>query len=155
MGYVKKSAVDKLHDPKSLPKVERIKPNQEKLWGKGTMLIPAPLEVDEIMRRVPAGKVITINWIREKLAEKHKTTTACPICSGIFASIAAQAAEEERACGRKDITPWWRTLKGAGELNPKYPGGEKNQKKLLESEGLKIVSKGKKFVVLDYEKHLA
>jgi hypothetical protein len=39
-------------------------------------------------------------------------------------------------------------------LNPKYPGGELNQKKLLEKEGHKIIKKGKKFVVEGYEQNL-
>ena len=33
-------------------------------WGTGTFVIPAPLEVDAIMRKVPKGKLITINEIR-------------------------------------------------------------------------------------------
>jgi alkylated DNA nucleotide flippase Atl1 len=118
------------------------------------MVIPAPREVDEIMQNVPEGKIITINKIREKLAKKHKTNTACPICTGIFASISAQAAEEERVEGKTKITPWWRTLKENGILNPKYPGGEKNQKKLLEEEGHKILQKGKIYRVENFEEKL-
>lgn len=151
---MRKSAKEKLLDSKDLPKVVKIKPNQEKRWGKGTIAIPAPLEVDEIMRNVPKGKLITINKIREKVAKKHKATIGCPICCGIFSNIAAHAAEEDRQDGKKDITPWWRTLKRKGELNPKYPGGEKNQKKLLEAEGHRIIQKGKKYVVENYENKL-
>ena len=100
------------------------------------------------------SEFITINRIREKLAEKHKATIGCPITTGIFASIAAHAAEEERAEGKIAITPWWRTLKEKGVLNPKYPGGEENQKSLLEKEGFGIITKGKRLVVKDYDKYL-
>ena len=154
MVYKKKTAREKLLDSKDLPKVEKILPKQEKLWGKGTIVIPAPIEVDEIMRSVPKGRLITINRIREKLAEKHKATIGCPITTGIFASISALAAEEGRAEGKTEITPWWRTLKEKGALNPKYPGGEENQKQLLEKEGFEIIKKGQKFVVSDYDKYL-
>lgn len=154
MTYKKKTAREKLLDSKNLPKIEKIKPNQEKIWGKGTIAIPAPIEVDEIIRKVPKGKLITINQIREIVAKRHKATIGCPICCGIFANIAAHAAEEERQMGQKQITPWWRTLKGEGELNPKYPGGEQNQKKLLENENHRIVQKGKKHVVDNYTKYL-
>mgnify|MGYP006266749611 CR=1 FL=1 len=69
--------------------------------------------------------------------------------------MVARAAEEDAAEGKKDITPDWRTLKGKGELNEKYPGGAEGHRKLLEKEGFKIVQKGRKFVVNDYEKYLA
>jgi hypothetical protein len=35
------------------------------------MVIPAPREVDEVMRTVPKGRLITINEIRATLARKH------------------------------------------------------------------------------------
>ena len=70
----------------------------------GTVVIPAPIEVDEIMRKVPRGKVITINEIRSLLANKHNTTIACPITTGIFARIAAETAAEEKVEGKEDIT---------------------------------------------------
>ena len=54
------------------------------------MVIPAPIEVDEIMRGVRKGKLTTIDQIREKLAEKHRVTIACPLTTGIFAWIAAE-----------------------------------------------------------------
>jgi len=40
-------------------------------------------------------------------------------------------------------------------LNEKYPGGIEGQKKLLENEGHKVLQKGKKHLVLDFEKYLA
>ena len=152
MTYRKKTFKEKLIDSKDLPKVVKITSKMRKSWGNGTVAIPAPLDVDKIMKNVPKGKVITINKIREKIAKKHKANIGCPICCGIFAWIAAGAAEEDKA--KRNTTPWWRTLKGEGELNPKYPGGEKNQRKLLEKEGHKIVKKGKKYIVVDYEKKL-
>jgi len=149
-----KSWSEKLKDSKGLPRVEEISGKMKEKWGKGTMVIPAPMEVDEIMRKVPKGKLITINEIREALAKKHGTSICCPLTTGIFAWIAAHAAEEQRQKGEKDITPYWRTLKTGGVINPKYPGGVEAQRKLLEKEGHKVVQKGKKFVVVDYEKSL-
>jgi alkylated DNA nucleotide flippase Atl1 len=113
------------------------------------------MEVNEIMRKVPEGKLITINEIRAALAKKHKATIGCPITTGIFAWIAANAAEEQRQKGEKDTTPYWRTLKTSGVINEKYPGGVEGQKKLLEKEGHKVVQKGKQYVVVGYEKSLA
>jgi len=150
-----KSWIEKLNDSKGLPKVEKITGKLSKRWGTGTVAIPAPMEVNNLMRKVPRGKVTTINEIRAALAKKHRATIGCPITTGIFSWISAHAAEEEREKGRKDITPWWRTLKTGGILNEKYPGGVENQKRLLEKEGHNVVSKGKNFIVSDYEKSLA
>jgi hypothetical protein len=151
----KKSWNEKLADSKSLPVVQEITGKLSKKWGEGTVVIPAPMEVDAIMRSVPKGSLITINEIRTVLAKKHGATIACPITTGIFAWIAAQAAEEASAAGKANTTPYWRTLKSGGQLNPKYPGGVARLKQLLESEGHRVEQKGTKFVVPDFEKALA
>ena len=99
---------------------------------------------------VPEGRLITINEIRERVAKKHKATIGCPITTGIFAWIAAHAAEEASDAGATSITPYWRTLKVGGELNPKYPGGIDRLKALLEAEGHSVITKGKRHFVADY-----
>ena len=151
----KKSWQEKLADSKGLPKTAAIDCNLSKRWGEGTFVIPAPVEVDEAMRKVPKGKLTTIDAIRKSLAQKHGTTIACPITTGIFAWIAAHAAEEAATQGKKKITPYWRTLKTGGEINPKYPGGINALKKLLTAEGHKIIQKRKRFFVADYERFIA
>ena len=154
MGYKKKSWREKLVDNKGLPRVEVITERMSTRWGTGTVLIPAPMEVDEIMKRVPKGKLITVNEIRNILAKKHGATMGCPITTGIFAMIAAHAAREELGEDKTRVTPYWRTLKSDGEINPKYPGGIEDQRARLESEGHKVIRKGKKYLVENYEKHL-
>jgi hypothetical protein len=153
-SYKKKSYREKLMDSKDLPFVETIPERMVRTCGEGTLVVPAPLEVDEMMRKVPAGKVVTVNMIREALARKHGTTVACPMCTGLFAGIAAHAAAEDAAEGRRDITPYWRTLKEGGVINEKYPGGVEGQKELLEKEGHVVMQKGKKLVVSDFQKNL-
>ena len=149
-----KSWQEKLADSKGLPKVQEITDNMSKRWGTGTIVIPAPKEVDEIMNSVPEGKLITTNEIRAILAQKHGATIGCPITTGIFAWIAANAAEEAAVEGKKNITPYWRTLKTGGVINQKYPGGVEAQRKHLENEGHKVIPKGKEYVVADFEKHI-
>lgn len=155
MARKKKTWCEKLEDSKDLPRVEKITEKMSKRWGTGTVVIPAPTEVDEFMRKVPEGKLTTINDVRAALAKRHKATIGCPITTGIFASIAARAAEEQKQNGQKNTTPYWRTLKVGGVINEKYPGGVEEQRKLLANEGHKIVQKGKKCIVVDYEKSLA
>ena len=85
----KTSWQEKLADNKDLPRVEKIDQKKSKRWGTGTFVIPAPIEVDAIMAKVPKGKLITINEIRQILAKRHKATIGCPITTGIFSWIAA------------------------------------------------------------------
>ena len=156
----RKSWREKLADNKGLPKAGRITGKMTRRWGSGTMVVPAPLEVDALMKRVPKGKLITITEIRTALAKRHGVNVCCPITTGIFAWIAAHAAEEAvtdaaaNGRGRPKITPYWRTLKTGGELNPKYPGGIARLRKQLIAEGHRLVAKGKRFFVADYEKSL-
>jgi alkylated DNA nucleotide flippase Atl1 len=150
----RKSWRQKLADSKDLPKVVAITGKMTRRFGTGTVAIPAPQEVDAIMKRVPRGKVITINEIRKLIAENHGATIGCPMTTGIFAWIAAHAAEEAAADGDANVTPYWRTLKSGGELNPRYPGGVSQLRELLRAEGHRVVAKGKRWVVVDYENFL-
>ncbi len=155
MAVKKKTWREKLEDDKDLPKVEKITGKMTKRWGRGTVVIPAPREVDAAMRKVRRGKLVTVDLLREALATKHGATIACPLTTGIFAWISANAADEAESAGKKRITPYWRTLKTGGQLNPKYPGGEKNVAARLREEGHTVVKKGKRYVVKDFECSLA
>lgn len=146
----RKSWREKLADDKGLPKVTPVCGNTTKRWGTGVMVIPAPREVDALMQKVPRGKLITLNELRLALARKHKADFGCPITTGIFAWIAAHAAEEAASEGRKRITPYWRTLKTGGELNAKYPGGISKLKRYLQAEGHQVGQRGKRYFVKDF-----
>jgi alkylated DNA nucleotide flippase Atl1 len=156
MTKTRKSWQEKLADSKDLPKVVEITGKMSTRWGTGTIVIPAPIEVDEIMKKVPEGKLITVSEIRAIVAQKHGATIGCPLTTGIFVWVAANAAEEAAAEGEKNITPYWRTLKSGGELNEKYPGGIEAQAARLRAEGHIIEpGKGKKPPkVKDFEKVL-
>jgi hypothetical protein len=151
----KKSWREKLASDNGLPKVTVIDDTMPAKWGRGRCVIPAPREVDSLMRKVKEGRLTTIEQLRRALAAKHKTDMACPITTGIFAWIAAHAAEEGALAGEAKTTPWWRTLKTGGELNPKYPGGIEAAAERLRDEGHTIFQKGKRWFVKDYECALA
>lgn len=140
---------EKLHDSKGHPTVSKVSGKLSRRWGTGKMVISAPLEVDEVMRTVSRGKLLTIDDIRQRLAKKHSADFTCPITTGIFAWIAAHAADETEQEGKKRITPYWRILKSGRELNPKYPGGIENVKARLEAEGHTVVQKRKRFFVAE------
>jgi alkylated DNA nucleotide flippase Atl1 len=147
----RKTWTEKLADAKNLPRVIKLSGAARQRWGGATMVIAAPAEVDALMKRVPKGRVTTINALRAALAREHRTETACPITTGIFAWIAAHASEEALAAGARRPTPWWRTLKGDGQLNEKYPGGVAEQKRRLAAEGHRFIQRGTKVRVADHE----
>ena len=143
-----------LHDSKDMPRTQVITDEKSiEKYGGNRMYFAPPLDYDRIMRRVPRGSLVTVGTIREYFARENGADFTEPITAGIFVSIAAWASAQRS----EDETPWWRTLRAKGELNPKYPGGIQAQREKLEAEGHEIVQRGRtnlRFYVKDYEKYL-
>jgi hypothetical protein len=120
------------------------------------MLIPRPLDVDALIRRVGKGKLVTVSLIRARLARDNDVDVACPLTTGIFIRIAAEAAQEDARNGRKRITPYWRVVKEDGSLYDKFPGGASAQARRLRQEGHTIQpGKGRHPPrVKDFDKHI-
>jgi hypothetical protein len=128
MAKALKSSREKL-ERQGLPKVV------DNPRGRGRMLIPSPLDVDALVRRVQRGKLASVDQIRERLARDFEADLTCPLTTGIFLRIAAEAAEEDASRGESEITPYWRVIKGDGSLNEKLPGGIEAQAARLRDEG--------------------
>ncbi len=162
MVYKKKSWQEKLADKKTLPKILKLQkrfPCYNAVHKMGAeagdeVVLANPSEVVVVMKQVPKGMLITLTEICQTLAKKHHVKGCCSLTTGIFTMTAANAAEEAAAQGSSLDIPYWRTLKVDGFLNEKYPGGVLVHKKLLEQEGFTVLSKGKKYFVKDFEKHL-
>lgn len=143
----------------------------------GSLLIPRPIDVDRVIARVRKGKLITAALIRQCLTAEfnamdskvrraacdnaagdsdYTADSACPLCTGIFVRIAAEAAEEDRRAGRKRITPYWRVIRDDGSLNEKFPGGPAAQAAKLRRERHRIESQRTRKLprVVDFEKKL-
>ena len=102
-----------------------------------TMLIPSPRQIEEAIGRIPEGSSKSMRDLRTEVARASGAEIACPMVSGIFWRLVAEAAEEDRAEGVERITPWWRVTKD-GKPNPKLPGGEERHRALLSAEGVQI-----------------
>jgi hypothetical protein len=151
-----KSWKEKLEKEMS-PKVVEVPDKWANRVGHGKMLVPTPLLVDAAIKKIPRGKLATVNTIRDYLANQFRADMTCPLTTGIFLNIAANAAEEAKTKGKTKITPYWRVLKERGRLNPKFPGGVMKQAQHLRQEGFKIIKAktNDSHSVKDYEKRLA
>jgi hypothetical protein len=76
------------------------------------MLIATPQIVDAYIRNIPKGKETTMAQMRKDLAAEYHADKTCPLTSGIFLRIVAEAAHEELAKGKpiSKITPYWRIM---------------------------------------------
>ncbi len=127
-----------------------------KSLGAGRMLIAKPLDVDALMRKASKGRLLTVSQIRDELARMAKVKATCPMTTGIFMRIVAEAAEEDRRAGKKRITPYWRTIRDDGRLIEKFPGGTEAQATRLREEGLLVTpTPSGRLKVIEFEKHLA
>ena len=159
---MKKTWQEKLEDKPSFPKVLRLEkrfPCYNAVHKMGAevgdeIVLVNSSEVVAIMKQVPKGKLITIVEICKKIAWQHDVKGCCSLTTGIFIMTAANAVEEASKEGKSLDIPYWRTLKADGFLNEKYPGGQEAHKRLLEGENFRVIARGKKYQIADYEKYL-
>jgi hypothetical protein len=111
------------------------------------MVIPTPLLIESLIKKIPKGKLTTIKLIREKLARDFNTDTASPIDTQTYLKIIADAVEEDLESGKKDVSPYWRVLKDDGSLNPKLHDGIKFQYKHLADEDFEFITAESKHVI--------
>ena len=143
-----------LAEAKGMPRIQIVTdPATIRKYGGDRMYFAPPIDYDRAMRRVPRGMVTTVGEIRAFFAREAGADFTEPITAGVFVSIAAWASSQRQA----NETPYWRTLKAGGELNPKYPGGIEAQREKLEAEGHTVIRRGRKnfrYYVENYEKVL-
>ncbi len=162
---MKKTWIQKIGDKKTLPKILKLEKsfpcyNAVHKMGanEGDLVILVNVsEIWPLMAAVPKGSLTTISEICKHIAKKHEVKGCCTLTTGIFIMSIANAVEEAIASGDKSFLiniSYWRTLKADGFLNEKYPQGLEGHKIRLEDEGYKIIARGKKYQVADFEKYL-
>ena len=145
---------EKLDQSKGLPKVVPIGPTMSRQWGEGTVVVPTPREVDEIMKAVPAGKLITIQEIPRSWPNVITPRSAARLQSAF--SHGSRRMPPKKTTSPNAAAPLLTggTLKSGGFLNEKFPGGVSAHRAKLEAEGHDIVQRGQKFAVVDYKDFL-
>jgi hypothetical protein len=137
------------------PELVAMPPTWTARYGNGPLLIATPRLIEAKVRAVKKGMLTTIARIREELAAEHRAVATCPLTTGIFLRIVAEHAEEERAAGMTRVSPYWRVVKDDGSLNPKFPGGVSAHAKMLQAEGIEIVTRRGVPRVAEVERYLA
>jgi len=136
-SYKRKTWQEKLHINR---KVEVKKNNYDfaDIPAGSNMLIATPLIVDEYIRQIPRGHFTDIKQIRKDLSAAYKAEYTCPVTTGIFIRIAAEAAYEEYEKGKplRKITPFWRALSAKSPSAKKLSFGIKFLKDQQQKEGI-------------------
>ena len=89
------------------------------------MLIASPKVIDEYVRGVPEGTAVSPPVLRRDLAHAHDADVTCPVTTGIFLRVVAEAALERLATGvsEDEITPFWRVVEPKSPLAKKLSCG--------------------------------
>lgn len=144
-----KTAVEK-RDGAPPPHVEVLAVAKGPQYPPGRMLVASPLELQEVVCRVPPGRVLRMSDLRANLAIKYRADYTCAMTTGIFLRIVAEAAHEERGKAGPTV-PYWRVVRDDGEMIDKLPGGAAAHAAKLEADGVDIFVLGGRRLVGNVE----
>jgi hypothetical protein len=111
MGAKRKTWKEKMADGRK-PQIEKADKDFAGIKAGQQMLIPTPRLVEAYIRQIPHGKFVDAATIRRDLAIEYGAEVTCPLTTGIFLRIVAEAAYEEFQSGIPvdEITPFWRVI---------------------------------------------
>lgn len=94
------------------PHIELIDKQFADIPAGATMFIATPTLVADYLHQTPAGANIDTKKIRQDLAAANHAEYTCPVTTGIFLRIVAEAAMEDHANGvaKNKLTPFWRAI---------------------------------------------
>jgi hypothetical protein len=121
----KKSWLDKLNEHKE-PKIKRIDIDFADIPSGSMMFIATPKIIDQYIQEIGVGKLIDIKTLRKDLALEHNADYTCPVTTGIFLRIVAEANYEKLQQGKhfEEITPFWRAIDPNSTLAKKLTFGQ-------------------------------
>jgi hypothetical protein len=121
----KKTWAEKLNDNKQ-PKVKRIDFDFAGIPANSNMFIATPKIIDTYIKQIDKGKKVSPQTIRKDLAIENKADYTCPVSTGIFLRIVAEAAYEKFAATKsiRGVTPFWRVVEPNSALAKKLSFGQ-------------------------------
>jgi alkylated DNA nucleotide flippase Atl1 len=115
--------------------------------GAGNMLLPSPATLAAVIAKIPPGKVMTTDVLRDKLTRQFKVRGTCPVAT--LRSLLALAGNAG------DVVPYWRVIAQNGQLFAKFPGGTAGHGERLAQEGVQLDTMAKVPKVRQYQASLA
>ena len=122
---IKKSWLDKLNENKE-PKIKKIDIDFADIPAGSNMFIATPKLIDQYINEIGVGKRIDLKTLRKDLAIEHNADYTCPVTTGIFLRIVAEANYEKLHQGihLQEITPFWRVIEHNSALAKKLTFGQ-------------------------------
>ena len=114
--------------------------------GAGKMLLPSAATVAAQIEKMPAGTLITINLLCQKLTQQFNVRGTCPVTT--------QKALQGIAHDPSNAVAYWRVVKANGGLINRFPGGAEGQAERLRKEGFTLDRKGKTPKVMNFRQSL-
>jgi hypothetical protein len=133
----RKTWQEKLDDGRE-PHVDKIEKAFAGIPAGSLLLISTPREVQRFVQKIPEGRGVTPAEMRQRLAKRHHADATCPVTTGIFLRIVAEAAWEEIQAGKDpaEVTPFWRVLEPQAPLAKKLACGPAFVEKIRRAEGI-------------------
>jgi len=134
----KKSWLDKLNENIE-PKIKRIEIDFADIPAGSTMFIATPKLIDQFIKEIGLGKRINTKTLRKDLALEHNADYTCPVTTGIFLRIVAEANYEKLQQGKRsdEITPFWRVIEPNSTLAKKLTFGQEFLLQQVDKESVK------------------
>lgn len=141
-----KTWTDKVNDPSKVFVVKKLDKKFADMPAGVKMLIATPKIIDDYIRQIPKGKSSSLATMRKDLALAYGAEYTCPVTTGIFLRIVAEAAHEqlEHGASLARVTPFWRIVNEKSPLNKKLSFGPVFVMRQRTKEGLDIPQKPKR-----------
>lgn len=103
------------------PKVKHLDKRFVDIPEDSDMLVATPQIFEEYLKKSKPGITIPIKKMRDDLAKKFRADHTCPVTTGLFLRIVAEANYEKFAKGTPvtDLAPFWRAVEPNSSLAKK------------------------------------
>ena len=122
---LKKSWAEKMLTKKE-SKIKRIDFDFADIPAGSIMFIATPKIIEDYTKQIPKGKNITLKTMRKDLAIANNSDYTCPVTTGIFLRLVAEANYEKYLQNKslKGIAPFWRVIEPDSPLGKKLSFGK-------------------------------